>query len=274
MVAIDRVKTLNFEFGFGGSRIFDDASLRGAMKSLIAIPVFNEEKNLPRVLREVLPLGVDVLVVDDGSTDRSLDAARAFPSVATIEQPRNMGYGAALRTAFNYARLNGYDDVVTFDGDGQHEASLIPRFIAACQGADIVSGSRYLQSFDQNTAAPNDRRRINMLLTDAINALLKLNITDAFCGFKAYRTEAIAKLDLSEDGYAQPMEFWVQAACKKLRIVELAVPRIYLDPNRTFGENLDDADRRLEYYQRVLDGALQKARRHQGCGIGAGDVRV
>lgn len=243
------------------------------MKSLIAIPVYNEEKNLPRVLREVLPLGEDVLVVDDGSTDGSLAAVRAFPEVSYIEQPRNMGYGAALRTAFNYARLHDYEVVVTFDGDGQHEASLIPQFISACDDADVVSGSRYLQAFDQNTPAPNDRRRINMLLTDAINALLKLNISDAFCGFKAYRTDAVSKLELTEDGYAQPMEFWVQAACKKLRIAELAVPRIYLDPNRTFGESLDDADRRLAYYQRVLDAALQKARRHQGCGIGSGDSR-
>jgi len=244
------------------------------MKSLIAIPVYNEEKNLPRVLPEVLRLGIDVLVVDDGSTDGSLVAAQAFDGVATIQQPRNMGYGAALRAAFDYAIEHGYEVVVTFDGDGQHEASLIPRFIAACRNADVVTGSRYLQAFEQNTAAPSDRRRINMLLTDAINAVLKIGITDAFCGFKAFRTDAIAKLELTEDGYAQPMEFWVQAACKKLRIVELAVPRIYLDPNRTFGENLDDADLRLAYYQDVLDCALQKARRHQGCGIGAGDVLV
>jgi len=240
------------------------------MKSLVAIPVYNEEKNLPRVLRQVLPVGVDMLVVDDGSTDGSLAAARSFPGVATIRQPRNLGYGAALRTAFAYAVREGYDVVVTFDGDGQHDPSLIPKFIAAVETADVVSGSRYLQVFEQNTPAPTDRRRINMLLTDAINALLKLQITDAFCGFKAYRTDALARLELTEDGYAQPMEFWVQVACKKLRIVELPVPRIYLDPNRTFGETLDDADRRLAYYQQVLDKALQKARRHQGCGIGSG----
>jgi dolichol-phosphate mannosyltransferase len=242
------------------------------MKSLIAIPVFNEEKNLPRVLQQVKPLGVDLLIVDDGSTDGSLAAARSVPGVATIRQPRNLGYGAALRTAFAYAIRGGYDVVVTFDGDGQHDPSLIPRFIAASEHADVVSGSRYLQTFEQNTPAPNDRRRINMLMTDEINALLKLHITDAFCGFKAFRTDALARLELTEDGYAQPMEFWVQAACKKLRIVELPVPRIYLDPNRTFGENLDKADLRLAYYQRVLDKALQKARKHQGCGIGAGDV--
>jgi len=244
------------------------------MRSLVAIPVYNEEKNLPRVLREVSQLGYDVLVVDDGSTDGSLAVAQSFESVLTIEQPRNMGYGAALRTAFEYAGREGYDVVVTFDGDGQHDATLIPEFIEACKDADVVSGTRYLQAFDTNTPAPSDRRRINMLLTDAINAMLQLKITDAFCGFKAFRTEAVAKLELTENGYAQPMEFWVQAACKKLRIVELPVPRIYLDPNRTFGENLDDADRRLAYYQDVLDRALQKARRHQGCGIGAGDVRM
>ena len=90
------------------------------MRLSIIIPVFNEEKSLPRVLRQVLPLGIDVLVVDDGSTDDSLAVARTFAGVVTVEQPRNMGYGAALRTAFAYARQHGYDVVVTFDGDGQN----------------------------------------------------------------------------------------------------------------------------------------------------------
>jgi dolichol-phosphate mannosyltransferase len=237
------------------------------MRNLTAIPVFNEERNVGPVLERVLSAGQEVLVVDDGSTDGTLDVLAQFPRAQTLSHPRNRGYGATLQTAFAYGAEHGYDVVTTLDADGQHDPSLIPDFVAACAESDIVSGSRYLRTFAADTPAPSDRRRINMLLTDQINALLGLNLTDSFCGFKSHRVDALKRLRLTEDGYAFPMEFWVQVACKNLRVVERAVPRIYLDPNRTFGETLDDADRRLTYYQRVLDKSIATARRTIGCGL-------
>ncbi|MGL4460882.1 MAG: hypothetical protein ACRC1K_01925, partial [Planctomycetia bacterium] len=81
------------------------------------------------------------------------------------------------------------------------------------------------------------------------------------------RVSAVKTLDLTVDGYAMPLEFWVQTACRKLRVVERAVPRVYLDLTRSFGATLDDADRRLAHYQQVLDEAVDRARRRIGCGI-------
>ena len=80
-----------------------------------------------------------------------------------------------------------------------------------------------------------------------------LNLTDAFCGFKAYRVPALARLQLTEDGYAMPLQFWVQAARLGLKIVEVAVPLIYLDERRSFGGALDRPDTRLAVYRRVLE---------------------
>jgi dolichol-phosphate mannosyltransferase len=85
---------------------------------------------------------------------------------------------------------------------------------------------------------------------------LGLSLTDAFCGFKAYRVPALAKLTITEPGYGMPLELWVQAAHLGLRIVELPVPLIYLEEERSFGGSLDDGRKRLEYYHRVLDRAL------------------
>ena len=85
-------------------------------------------------------------------------------------------------------------------------------------------------------------------------------MTDGFCGFKAYRVDALARLTLTEPGYAMPIELWVQAAEKNLRIVELAVPLIYLDADRSFGGALDDARIRLEHYRHVLERSLAAAR--------------
>jgi dolichol-phosphate mannosyltransferase len=94
-----------------------------------------------------------------------------------------------------------------------------------------------------------------MEVTAEINARLGLDLTDAFCGFKAYTRRALAALHVTETGYAMPLEVWVQAAAAGLRIVELPVPLVYLDLARSFGGALDDAATRLAYYRSVLDRA-------------------
>jgi dolichol-phosphate mannosyltransferase len=121
--------------------------------------------------------------------------------------------------------------------------------------ADIVSGSRYLRRFPGDSDPPEPRRRINGLITEELNRRLGLSLTDAFCGFKAYRVTALAKFELTEPGYAMPLELWAQAARLGLRIVELPVPLIYLDEERSFGGALDDSDTRLAAYRRVLERA-------------------
>lgn len=245
-----------------------------SMRSLILIPVYNEEKYLGGVLRRTLPFAPDILVVDDGSTDQTPEVLKQFPEIRTLRHSKNQGYGATLKTGFEYAVDHGFDCVITMDSDGQHEPSLIPQFVAELSDCDIVSGSRYLRKFHENTAAPAERRRINSLVTDELNACFELGITDAFCGFKAYRTDALRRLKLTEPGYGMPLELWVQAACLKLRIRELAVPLVYLDPSRSFGEVLDNGDARLTYYQQVIDKAVAEARRNAQCGLSMAQAPV
>jgi dolichol-phosphate mannosyltransferase len=141
------------------------------------------------------------------------------------------------------------------DCDGQHEPSRIPVLLEALDDADIVSGSRYLRDFRQDTPAPTDRRAVNRTITAEINERYGLKLTDAFCGFKAYRREALEKLRITENGWGMPLQLWVQAARAGLRIKEIGVPRLYLDPKRAFGGVLNDADARLAYYRQVLDEA-------------------
>jgi dolichol-phosphate mannosyltransferase len=117
-----------------------------------------------------------------------------------------------------------------------------------------------LRNETQASNAPPERRRINAQITHELNEVLGLSLTDAFCGFKAYRVAAIAPLSITEPGYGMPLEFWVQAVHHELRIVEIPVPLIYLEEERSFGGSLDDGQRRLEYYHRVLDTALAAVR--------------
>jgi len=230
------------------------------MNVLTALPVYNEADHVAAVLREVKRYVSDILVVDDGSTDGTEQVLSEISRVKVIRHPHNRGYGAALRTAFSYAISEGYEILVTIDCDGQHEPHRIPDFLAACgDDVDIVSGSRYLRHFPGDSAPPPDRQRINRIITEELNRVLGLTLTDAFCGFKAYRVASLKLLDLTEDGYAMPIEFWVQAAIKKLKIVELPVPLIYFEEKRAFGGALDNADIRLGVYRTVLERSLQRA---------------
>lgn len=225
------------------------------MKILTAIPVYNEARHLLNVLREVRRHTPHVLVVDDGSTDRTPDLLAREPNLRIITHPENRGYGAALASAFAYTLEQDADVLVTMDCDGQHEPTRIPVLLEAIHDADIVSGSRYLRDFRQDTPAPHDRRQINSIITEELNQALGLNLTDAFCGFKAYRREALAWLRITERGWGMPLQLWVQAARRGLRIKEVAVPRVYLDPNRAFGDILNDPEERLTYYRQVFRDA-------------------
>jgi dolichol-phosphate mannosyltransferase len=224
------------------------------MRYLLAIPVYNEARTLQAVLRKVRHYAPDILLIDDGSTDDTPRLLAAEHDLTVIRHVDNRGYGQSLIDAFRYAVTRGYDWLITMDCDEQHEPDRIPGFLAAAaqDDADIISGSRYLHPIAGNSRPPTDRRAINQEVTDLINELLGLNITDAFCGFKAYRVSALARMNITVPGYGIPLQFWVQAARLGLRVREIPVRLIYNDPSRHFGGMLDDPDKRLLYYYDVL----------------------
>ncbi len=229
------------------------------MRFLTAVPVYNEERHVEEVIQEVRRYGPHILVVNDGSTDRTPEKLAGEAGIEVITHPQNRGYGAALVSAFDYAVRHCYDVLVTMDCDGQHEPARIPVLLESIHDADIVSGSRYLRDFHQDSVAPHDRRYINQQITSELNARYGLQITDAFCGFKAYRRDALEKLHITETSWGMPLQLWVQAARAGLRVKEVGVPRLYLDPKRAFGGVLDDASERLAYYHRVIAAAESEA---------------
>lgn len=230
-----------------------------SIRPLVAIPVYNEERYVERVLDCVREYADDILVIDDGSTDATPSLLAKFP-VDVIRHRHNHGYGRSMQDAMRWAAMDRYDWVITMDCDEQHEPASIPMFLdeAARGEHDVISGSRYLIGDEEGDNPPEDRRRINVEMTGEINRRLGLSLSDAFCGFKAYRVDALAQLRLTEDGYAFPMQFWVQAAAAALSITEVPVRLIYNDLNRSFGGPLDDADVRIRHYRQVLHCELER----------------
>ncbi len=232
---------------------------------LIAIPAHNEERYIDRVLPRVLEYGLPVLVIDDGSTDCTAARVAKWP-VELVRNPVNAGYGRVMRDILAWSSMREFDWVITMDCDDQHEPAFIALFLEHIRrnDVDIVSGSRYLKSLAGDTVAPADRSEINRTLTIEINHELKGafdgGITDAFCGFKAYRAVACSALPLDADRYDFPMQFWVQAAANRLRVREIAVPRIYLDSTRTFGNGLDDPIQRLLVYRATFRRELERCK--------------
>lgn len=229
---------------------------------LVAIPVYNEENYLPRVLDAVREYAERILVIDDGSTDGTARQLAQRSDVQVIAHPENRGYGQSIIDAFAYAAASGFDWVITLDCDEQHEPAQIPQFIREIRSDryDVISGSRYLRAHPDDDAPPVERRRINRTISGLLEQMLELRLTDSFCGFKAHRVRAVQRLRLDEPGYAFPLQFWVECVRAGLRIREVPVRRIYRDRNREFGGTLDDPAARLHHYLEVLLGALRRER--------------
>jgi dolichol-phosphate mannosyltransferase len=229
----------------------------------VLVPVYNEEATVSRVLDAVRRVfSGPILVVDDGSLDGTPRVLAGRRDVRILRHPENLGYGQSLIAGFALARSLGVERLVTMDCDGQHEPKHIPEFLEAlAEGGEIVSGSRYLPESPEIGHTPPQRRDVNRRICAEINRVTGWSLTDAFCGFKAYRVAALDRFSLTEPGYALPMELWAKAHCHRLGVRERPIERIYFDNDRSFGQDLDEPEKRYAYYLRVWRRALEE------CGI-------
>lgn len=164
---------------------------------LIIIPAYNEEESIVGVITSLKETNknYDVIVINDGSIDDTSNLARKTNKAIVIDLPTNIGIGGAVQTGFKYAYSYDYDVAVQFDGDGQHDATQIPKLLAplAEEDIDCVIGSRFLG--DNLGFQSTFTRRIGIRVFKYINlALIKQKITDNTSGFRAYNKRAIKLL--------------------------------------------------------------------------------
>lgn len=223
-------------------------------KTLVICPVFNEQDAIEKFyfnLRE--NYSGDVLFVDDGSIDKSVDFLNriSLKNTFLIKHPKRRGYGAALISGINFSREKNYKKIITIDADLQHNPEHITRFLVELEEFDVVLGSRYAKK-GVIADVPPDRFHINRHIAGLFELLFGVKFTDPFCGFRGYRNSFLDKICLKEHSYGFALEILLEIIRTGTFFMEIPVELIYLDSTRRFLDGLDDPKKRLNYYLEII----------------------
>jgi glycosyltransferase involved in cell wall biosynthesis len=188
---------------------------------LCVIPAFNEASSIAAVIHGARNF-CEVLVVDDGSTDRTINLA-SQSGAEVVQHPRNLGKGAALQTGFRWALAKGHPGAITLDADGQHDPADIPNFLQAHErdAADLIIGQRNWRN------APFPRRYTNPFGSRLLSLAIGIPVPDSQSGFRLYNRLSMETLDLSSPGFELETEVIVQAARTGLRLGWVPIRTIY-----------------------------------------------
>lgn len=192
---------------------------------LVVIPAFNEEKSVSSVISAVRRAGLEMVIVSDGSKDRTAEICRAN-GVRVLELPINLGVGGALRTGFQYAVRHGYQAIAQIDADGQHDPSQVHNLleVANLTGADLVLGSRFLS--EATTMKVGTLRRFVMrVLASSASLATRSTITDATSGFRLIRRPLLDhfSIDMATNYLGDTYESLIAAGRAGYEIVEVPV---------------------------------------------------
>jgi len=194
------------------------------MKIFVIVPALNEEKRIGPVLSGINKTKLPVIVVDDGSTDKTSDVSRKYGALV-LRHSINLGKGAAMKTGAEAAFKRGANAVIFMDSDGQHKAEDLPEFIEKLsQGYEIVLGSRTL-----GYQVPLVRFLGNKLASILINLLFRIYVSDILCGFRGISKKAYQKIQLESQGYGIETEMVIAMKKANLKYCEVPVATVYYD---------------------------------------------
>ncbi len=205
------------------------------MKIFCIIPAYNEEKTIVEVINSVKPLVDQVVVVDDGSGDKTFELAKA-QNIAVLHHIINRGQGAALKTGTEYALRNGADIIVHFDADGQFLASDIKSVVKPIKDgvADVVFGSRLL---NKQSDIPFVKKNIILPLAKLVNRIFfGIKMTDPQSGFRAMSAYAARQINSQQDRMAHCSEILYEVERAGFEIKEAPITVIY----HNFGQRFAD----------------------------------
>jgi glycosyltransferase involved in cell wall biosynthesis len=247
---------------------------------IAAMPAYNEERSIAKMVLGCKKYVDQVVVVDDGSSDATASIAEA-PGAYVVRHEKNSGYGAALRSCFETARNLGAEKMVIIDSDGQHDASEIPELLDPLNnGCDLVIGSRFCDGNSKDIPA---YRKVGMKVLDVATSVAGgVSVTDSQSGFRAYGRRAIESIYIKDSGMSAGSEVLLQAKDNDLSIKEVPIHCRY-DVERASTQNpvshgvktlikiLHDMELRRPLYYFTVPGILLAA---VGVGMGLDFLRV
>lgn len=188
----------------------------------VIIPVYNERGNLPVLLQRlhVLPNSdeLNVIFVDNASTDGSAEYLAALPDISLIKHSSNLGYGASLRSGMQAAKTERW---IILDADCEYPPECIPALLKTLERQPVVYASRLLGKSSSVVGMPFSQWMGNVMISSAFNVLFQQRVSDLYTGCKALRRECMQNIVLQRDGFEQVLELAVKLSQQGIKIFEI-----------------------------------------------------
>jgi glycosyltransferase involved in cell wall biosynthesis len=196
------------------------------MKLVIGIPAYNEEKNIAAIVTNLKKITDTIIVCNDGSSDLTGKIAEEL-GVIVINHKENKGYGTAIRSIFLKAKEMNFENLITFDADGQHRIQDIESVFEPIRDnvADIVIGSRFLD--EKSEEMPNYRKIGIKLITKVTNLSITEKLTDSQSGFRAYSKRVLEEIIPTDEGMGVSTELLIKASKLDFKIAEVPIKVYY-----------------------------------------------
>lgn len=194
------------------------------MKVAVLIPTYNESAEIRQLAGTVRSMGFPVIIVDDGSNDRTVEEAMASGALV-IRHEKNLGKGASLRTGFEYILREGYEAALIMDGDAQHSPKDIHKFIDAAGKREnaLVIGNRMGAAENM----PLDRKLANMFMSFIISLMCGQKIPDSQCGFRLLKRELLENIKIECSRFEVESEILIKASRAGAKILSITIQTLY-----------------------------------------------
>ena len=193
------------------------------MVDYVVIPAHNEEKNISNVIKEVKTFNLNIVVIDDGSKDKTYEEAKS-QNVVVLRHKVNLGKGAALKTGCDYAYEMGAENIVVLDADGQHNPKEIPVFLDKLKSKDIVFGYR-----KGDESMPGILKFGNWFINQTLYRLYGMKVKDSQSGYRAFTSNTYKKIRWKATDYYMETEMLIKAGKKSLNYAQVPIETIYND---------------------------------------------
>lgn len=200
------------------------------MKSVAVIPAFNEEKTIGKIVRETKKIVDEVIVIDDGSKDKTYQIARKS-GATLIRHKRNQGYGASLKDGIEKALRKKVDYIITLDSDGQHDPKYISDLIKELERCDVVIGSRFAGKTSKHTLKRNIALR---LLAMEFFMFTGAFIKDVQSGYRGYKREILEGVKFREKGMGFSIEILIKLKKRGAKFKEVPIEVKYFKGAKSF----------------------------------------